>query len=119
MLLTVFTLGSTLLGAATIAGLLIVYEIRQSTDLANSGKAIFAADAGTEWALYNLTCGSSGGAKLPCPVVSPVNLTNDTSVDVKCFDTSGAEVSCSDQSVQEIRSIGTSKTSSRALRVNF
>ena len=52
MLLTVLTLGGTILGATTIAGLLMVYQLRQTTDLTNSGKALFAADAGIEFGLY-------------------------------------------------------------------
>ena len=47
MLLAVLTLGATMLGATTIAGLLMVYQIRQTTDFENSAKAVFAADAGT------------------------------------------------------------------------
>lgn len=54
MLLTVIALGGTLLGATTIAGLLMLYQIRQSTDLKDSTKAIFAADAGLEMAGYHL-----------------------------------------------------------------
>lgn len=54
MLLTVIALGGTLLGATTIAGLLMLHQIRQSTDLRDSNKAIFAADAGIELANYTL-----------------------------------------------------------------
>lgn len=52
MIITVLTLGGTLLGATTIAGLLMLYQIRQATDLKNSAQAIFAADTGIEWGLY-------------------------------------------------------------------
>lgn len=52
MLLTVVILGGVMLGATTIAGLLMLYQIRQSTDIANSTKAIFAADTGVELSLY-------------------------------------------------------------------
>ena len=51
MLLTVLVIGGLLLGASAIAGLLMVYQIRQSGDVANSTKAIFAADSGIEWEL--------------------------------------------------------------------
>lgn len=54
LLLTVIALGGTLLGATTIAGLLMLYQIRQATDLKDSNKAIFAADAGLELANYTL-----------------------------------------------------------------
>ncbi len=52
MLLTVLILGSTILGASTIAGYLTVLKIRASSDTTNSSKAIFAADTGIEWELY-------------------------------------------------------------------
>jgi len=52
MLITVMTLSGTILGATTIAGLLMLYQIRQSTDIINSSKAIYAADAGIEYELY-------------------------------------------------------------------
>src|SRR3989344_1600154 len=51
MILTVLTLGGTLLSISLVAGLLILFQIRQSGDLANSTKALFAADAGVEWYL--------------------------------------------------------------------
>lgn len=54
MMLTVVAIGGTLLAATTVAGLLVVYQVRQSSDAVNSAKAIFAADAGIDWALYRL-----------------------------------------------------------------
>ncbi len=51
MLITVLSLGGAILGATALAGFLIVYQIRSATDFADSAKAVFAADAGTEWAL--------------------------------------------------------------------
>lgn len=53
MIITVLALAGTLIGATTIAGLLTFYQIRQSTDIVSSAKAIFAADSGFEWGLYN------------------------------------------------------------------
>src|SRR3989344_6115965 len=52
MLITVLALSGTILGATTIAGLLMLYQIRQSADIINSAKAVFAADSGLERALY-------------------------------------------------------------------
>jgi len=52
MLLTVVVLSATILGATTIAGLLTMYQVRQTADIINSAKAIFAADAGLECAYY-------------------------------------------------------------------
>ncbi len=52
MLVTVMALSGTILGATTIAGLLMLHQIRQSTDTVNSSKAIYAADSGIEYELY-------------------------------------------------------------------
>ena len=57
MLIAVLALGGAILGATAVAGLMTLYQIRAATDTANSAKAIFAADAGTEWALFNYYCG--------------------------------------------------------------
>lgn len=53
MLITVLTLSGIILGATTIGGLLMAYQIRQSSNITNSTKAIMAADAGIEYQLYN------------------------------------------------------------------
>lgn len=52
MLLTVLVLGASMFLAATVAGYLLLLRIRQSTDVVNSTKAIYAAEAGIEWDLY-------------------------------------------------------------------
>ncbi|MDP2598610.1 MAG: hypothetical protein Q8P49_02145 [Candidatus Liptonbacteria bacterium] len=53
MILSILALGGSILGATTIAGLLMAYQIRGTTDSVNSAKAIFAADGGIECGLYN------------------------------------------------------------------
>jgi len=52
MLLTVLVLGGSILAASTVAGYLTLLKIRTSSDIANSAKAIFAADTGVELELY-------------------------------------------------------------------
>lgn len=52
MLLTVLLLGASMFLASTIAGYLLLLRIRQSSDTANSAKAIYAAESGIEWDLY-------------------------------------------------------------------
>lgn len=52
MLLTVLIVSGTILGATTIAGLLMIYQIRQATNFGQSLQALFAADTGLEWKLY-------------------------------------------------------------------
>ncbi len=53
MVLSVMMLGGLVLSVTAIAGLLLVYQIRQANDAVNSAKAIFAADAGIEWQIYD------------------------------------------------------------------
>jgi hypothetical protein len=87
MLLAVLTLGATMLGVTTVAGLLMVYQIRQATTFRSSAQSVFAADAGTEWALY----GYFQGASVPLPTFS----NGATLLPVACYDASGAaEPSC-------------------------
>ena len=49
--MTVLVLGASILAASTVAGYLTLLKIRTSSDVTNSAKAIFAADAGVEWKL--------------------------------------------------------------------
>lgn len=115
MLLTVLTLGGTILGATTIAGLLMLYQIRASSDLANSGKALYGADTGIEWGLYQFF---KPGSTAPAPV-----FTNGTTFTTVCFevsDCSGAgavAVNCRTTTATNtiIRAIGTAVRSTRAL----
>ncbi len=121
MILTVLALGGTILGATTIAGLLMLYQLRQTTDMANSARAIFAADAGTEKAFYDLFC-ANDSSKLPCP--SPdLTFQNGASVQIVCYDGSGNIISpCPDKSgtpVKRIRTLGHAGDSYRAFEVNF
>ena len=58
MILTVLIISGTILGATTIAGILMVNQIRQATNAQHSLQALFAADAGLEWELYNNFVGS-------------------------------------------------------------
>jgi hypothetical protein len=117
MILTVLALGGTLLGATTVAGLLTLYQIRNSTDLANSAKAIFAADAGVEWGLYNAFCASTG--KTPCPVPPLGGFSNDSSVEVICQDGAGEVVNCEDPGIVSLKAIGSAGGSSRAFEASF
>ncbi len=106
MILTVLALGGTILGAATVASLLVVYQIRQSTDLANSARAIFAADTGIEWGLYNSITGQV--ASLPI-------FTNGASVNVNCYDALAAQLpDCNSTSTALIKSLGKSGSATRA-----
>lgn len=100
MVLTILALGGAILIGTTAAGLLVVYQIRQSADLASSAKAVFAADSGIEWGLYQHKTGSSA------PLSALPSFSNGATVIVRCSDGSRAEVSCTDDSVAFIRAIG-------------
>ncbi|OGI98321.1 hypothetical protein A3H53_04885 [Candidatus Nomurabacteria bacterium RIFCSPLOWO2_02_FULL_40_10] len=78
MLLTVVLLSGAVLASTSLASLLILYQLRQATDAKGSMKAVFAADAGIEWAFYNEN--KLGGA-LPYPNSGP-NMTNDSKVTI-------------------------------------
>ncbi len=54
LLLSVMVIGGVLIGATSIAGLLMRYQIRQTNDVVNSTKAFFAADAGVERETYSI-----------------------------------------------------------------
>lgn len=118
MVLTVLALGGTILGATTIAGLLMLYQIRQTTDLSNSARAIFAADAGLEHAFYDLFCAGDPN-KSPCPLTDGVVFTNGAAVDILCLDADNAEVQCNDENIRRIRGVGRAGSATRALEASF
>ncbi|MEX2054037.1 MAG: hypothetical protein WD883_00615 [Candidatus Colwellbacteria bacterium] len=65
MLMSVLLISSAVLGAATLAGLLVLFQLRQTADAEASARAVFAADAGIERALYEVYrkdhCNAGGG----------------------------------------------------------
>lgn len=119
MLLTVLVLSGTILGATTIAGLLTLYQIRQSTDFINSAKAVYAADSGMEWRLYkffksdNQICRDcpDGGA-CPAPVMTNINSPADP-IRVSCGTVPGVATTTT------IKSTGVSSNSSRAFEITL
>lgn len=98
MLLTVLVIGGLLLGASAIAGLMMVYQIRQSSDVVNSTKAIFAADTGIEWELYRMFKDSD----YPKPTM-----------------TNQADFSTTVSGASTVKSIGSSHRSSRAFEMTL
>lgn len=111
MLLTVLAIGGTILGATTVAGLLMLYQVRQTTDFALSAKAVFAADAGIEWGLYRFFKFDS---LHPEPVFS-----NGASFRTTCYTTAQLTVDCGDESTVLMRAIGTAPPASRAFELSF
>ena len=113
MIMTTLAIGGTILGAATIAGLLVVYQIRQSTDLASSAQAIFAADAGIEWGLYNFFHAAT-------PIGDPNPLSSGARFVIECYDGEIPPnlIDCSALSTtSSIRSFGTARGVSRAFLI--
>lgn len=110
MIIATLALGGVILGATTIAGLLMTFEIRQTTNSADSARAIFAADAGVQSALYE----QFRGVTVPAPVFA-----NGASVDVECFDSSGSSVDCASSFAVSARSVGIVNTAKRAFFLLF
>lgn len=105
MLLSMLILGGILLGASTLAGLLLLYQFRQASHAGQSAQAIFAADTGLEWELYRIFK-DSGYAK-------PA-MTNGAS-----FDTSYFPATSTPPDIESIKSIGRSGRTSRAFELFF
>lgn len=114
MILATLVLGGTILGATTIAGFLMLYQIRQSTEFASSGKAIFAADAGLECALFQFL--RPGEDTNRC---NPSVLSNGASFDFKCYNGSNEVIDCNSEEVLRIRSIGKAAGATRAFELSF
>lgn len=130
MLIAVLSLGGAILGATTVAGLLTLYQIRATTDSADSAKAIFAADAGVEWALFSHYCGdavpercgsaavASGTADYQAPSFDGSGAT----MQVECYasyNTSGATTTCSNASTSAAISSGLANGSERAFFIGL
>ena len=114
MLITSIVLSSTLLGATAIAGLLMLYQLRQGSDITNSTKAIFAADAGLEWRLYRFfkvdrSCDCSDPDQCP-----PPEFLNGATLQTSCVSSAGD----TSQTVT-IRSTGFANKNARAFEFNF
>lgn len=119
MILTILALGGTILGATTIAGLLMLYQIRQATDMANSAKSIFAADAGIEETFYNIFCPEARPARAPCPYEPLGTFGNKAKVTVVCYDESNVSLDCTDPGVRRVRSLGQAGNTARAFEASF
>ncbi len=78
MILTTLILSGTILAAVTIAGLLMLYQIRQAGNAMLSGRAIFVADAGLEYELYKFY---TADCDYPAPDFNiPVTLISKTTI---------------------------------------
>lgn len=120
MVLAIMALGGILIGATTIAGLLVYYQIQQATDITNSTMAIYAADTGLEWAFFDMFCNTYTPSRCAVPPTQPGGLGNGaTVVSVQCEDASNASLACSDPAVRKIGAVGNSGHSYRALQADL
>ncbi len=118
MLTAVLSISGAILGATAVAGFLMLYQLRASTDSENSAKAIFAADSGVEWTLFDFYCAQEGR----CPNVEagisdyPTStFSNGATVVVTCYDGNGDPSICSDASTTvSATTLGSSLNSRRA-----
>lgn len=80
MILTTLILSGTILAAVTIAGVLMLYQIRQAGNAMMSGRAIFIADAGLEYELYRFY---SADCNYPAPTfkINNATLYSETRID--------------------------------------
>ncbi|MDP3999740.1 MAG: hypothetical protein Q8P76_04110 [bacterium] len=114
MLLTVLLLSGTILSATTIAGLLMLYQIRQATDIANSTKAIYAADTGIERRVYDIFLDPDGLCSLSEPSLDGT-LDNGAAFQVACDKQTQTNADGSKTETITIRSTGNANKNYRAL----
>lgn len=133
MLIAVLSLGGAILGATTVAGLLTLYQIRATTDSENSAKAIFAADAGIEWAQFDHYCetdiDSSDISRCPDVTTGTNDYTLPTfdgsgaTMEVDCYSDYSAQgeatTTCSDPGILSVISSGIANGSERAFYISY
>lgn len=116
MLVTVLAISGTLLSVTAIAGYLMLNQIRQTTDVVNSTKAVFAADSGLEWRLFKFFKGDNqkcldcpDGEQCPGP-----QLANNATFQATCT----SQISNNSETVS-IQSKGISLRNARAFELSF
>lgn len=115
MLIAVLAMGGAMMGATAIAGLLILYQIRATTNSVNSAKSIFAADSGVDWALYSYYCQDDGRCPNGPPPLTVMLPGSGAIVSSTCYDVNNNVVACNaTTSVNYVVSEGTSLGTSRA-----
>ena len=115
MLIAILTLGGAILGVTTLAGLLMLYQIRANTDSENSARAIFAADSGVNWALYSYFHPPEG----PLPGTPAGMLGDGATITVTCSDDAGDPIDCDTNATTTAIAEGISGGSRRAFFVNL
>jgi len=109
MIVVILALGAVMIGANIIAGVLINNQIRQVTNIVDSTKAIYAADAAIEAGYYSFLTGNNVA----------LTFSNKASSTIKCFDNSRNNVACNTASVYSIVGQGFAGKVTRALELQF
>lgn len=128
MLIAVLAFGGAILGATTIAGLLMLNQVRATRDSGDSARAIFAADTGVEWAMFDYYCAATssinpvsrcmGAQREQAPDAVLVNGATDA---VTCYDSSGVTTSSCSDTVNTVSAIskGSYGSAARAFYLDF
>jgi len=101
MILTVMLLTSAILSATAISALLVLFQLRQVSDIKASTQAIFAADAGVECVLYEKVVGGEN--------YSNCEVTLDN----------GASYVVTDDGADNFKSVGRAGRTARAFEIGF
>jgi hypothetical protein len=122
IILIVVMMGGILLTATTIAGLLMFYQVQQSNDFGDSTKAIYAADAGLERAIYYYYNNYIFDEENPCyPISNACDVPSDISFSNDSFYEAKMVISPQGESdnINSFISVGKSNETKRILQTNF
>lgn len=140
MLLTAVAMGGTLLVITAVAGLITLYQLRQLSNVTNSAKAIFAAEAGLEWGVYQfrqfMFYANSPSSLVLDGKEPPTPFSNGAVYATRCYDISGVLINttttitgvplpgppytaCDFNSTAVIRAIGRNRGVSRAVQLSI
>lgn len=114
MILSVLLLSAAILGATTVASMIVLFQLKRTSGAEHSARAIFAADAGVEEVLYRYFGGG-------CPPL----LTQDANyfeIGTDQFDIDvsyQAEIDCGDPSGDSAESLGESNQAHRAFGLSL
>jgi len=116
MLLAVVLLSGAILSAVSLSGLLVLFQLKQTTGVKESTQAIFAADSGIECVLFNrYRC----TAVTPvCPVITTVLRDCGDIVPFEDF-SNGARFKTIDKGGGSFKSVGQSGRSARSFEITF
>ena len=131
MLFMVFTMSIVILGATSLANLLVIYELKQSSSVTQSTQALFSADAGIERILMRRfgCCASGCGVACLPEVGDEIGTLNETKQSFKiykiCSDIDGEPRRCYDNPLDRLYeqwySVGKDSTQQiiRTLEITF